>query len=90
MLPIFLTILTVVALVFSISINIKKRRKAKVTGIKTALTSICFYLIAVIQLLGYWLDFLGTISWTMTLLLLIAGAYFTKYLPVKEDGDIQL
>ncbi len=89
MLPIFLTILTVIALVFSISMNVKKRRKAGVTGMKAALTPICFYLIAVTQLLAYWLDFLGIISWTITVLLLIIGAYFTKYLPVKEDGEIQ-
>ncbi|WP_237648591.1 hypothetical protein [Sediminibacillus terrae] len=56
---------------------------------KAALTPICFYLIAVTQLLAYWLDFLGIISWTITVLLLIIGAYFTKYLPVKEDGEIQ-
>jgi glucose uptake protein GlcU len=41
---------------------------------------------AVINLLAYWFDFLGIISGSITIILLIMGAYFTKYIPVAEDG----
>ncbi|WP_053220079.1 hypothetical protein [Virgibacillus senegalensis] len=90
MLPVSLSILTVIVVVYTITLNIKKRKKAGVTGFKTALTPICFYLIAVTQLLAYWFGFLGIISWTITILFLMAGAYFTKYLPANEDGQIQM
>ncbi|RIW27663.1 hypothetical protein D3H55_22695 [Bacillus salacetis] len=62
----------------------RKRKAAGITGFKTALTSICFYLIAVVNLLAFWFDFIGLISWALTLILLIAGAYFTKYLPPQQ------
>jgi hypothetical protein len=80
-----LTIILIIALIFSISVVIAKRRKAGITGIKTALSSICLYLMAVINLLAYWFDFLGVVSWSITIILLFTGAYFTKYIPVAEE-----
>ncbi|MBM7716240.1 CHASE2 domain-containing sensor protein [Bacillus thermophilus] len=84
MIPIILTIILLSALIFSICIVIKKRKKAGVTGIKSALTSICFYLIAITNVLAYWLDFMGLFSWSITMILLILGAYFTKYMSVSQ------
>ncbi|MCP3029903.1 hypothetical protein LF817_00975 [Halobacillus sp. A1] len=75
-----LSILLIIALITSVSILIQKRKKAGVTGVKSALTSICFYLIAITNLTAYWFGFLGIFKWTLTIILLIAGAYFTKYL----------
>nr|WP_077212202.1 hypothetical protein [Bacillus dakarensis] len=84
MLPVILSILLVISLIFPIYIVVQKRRTAGVTGIKTALTSICFYLIAITNLLAYWFNFLGLWSWSITVMLLILGAYFTKYMGVSE------
>jgi len=79
LIPIILSIILVIALIFSISVVVRKRKNAGITGIKSVLTSICFYLIAITNLLAYWFDFLGLISWSITVILLILGAYFTKY-----------
>ena len=80
-----LSVILMIALIFSISVVIKKRRKAGVTGIKSALTPICLYLMAIISLLAYWFNFLGIISWSINIILLILGAYFTKYISVSES-----
>ncbi|MDL4842361.1 hypothetical protein [Aquibacillus rhizosphaerae] len=46
---------------------------------KSALSPICLYLIAITNLLAYWFDFMGIVSWSMTIILLMLGAYFTRY-----------
>ncbi|MDQ0216672.1 CHASE2 domain-containing sensor protein [Oikeobacillus pervagus] len=84
MIPIILSIILIIALVFSISTVVRKRKKAGITGIKSALTSICFYLIAVTNLLAYWFDFMGLMSWSITVILLILGSFFTKYMSMSE------
>lgn len=84
MLPVILTIILLASLLFSISVVIKKRKNAGVTGVKTALTSICLYLIAITNVLAYWFDLIGLMSWSVTMILLILGAYFTKYMPASE------
>lgn len=84
MLAIILSILLLIALVYSVIVMLQKRKKAGVTGIKSILTSICLYLIAITNLLAYWFDFLGIFSWAITIGLLILGAYFTKYLHKVE------
>ena len=81
-----LYIILFVAIIIVIPIVIRRRKKAGVTGIKSALTSICFFLIAAINLLAYWLDFMGLLSWAITVVLLIAAAYFTKYFPVPYNS----
>ncbi|KAB8135807.1 hypothetical protein F9U64_10640 [Gracilibacillus oryzae] len=83
--PIILSIILLIALAFSISVVFKKRKKAGITGIKSALTPICLYLIAVTNLLAYWFDFMGLINWTIIVILLILGAYFMKYMPASEQ-----
>ncbi|WP_121610622.1 hypothetical protein [Mesobacillus foraminis] len=84
MVPIIVTIILVLSLVFSISFVIRKRKKAGITGIKSALTPICFYLIAVVNILAYWFNFLGLVNWGMTVVLLILGAYFTRFMPIAD------
>jgi Ca2+/Na+ antiporter len=76
----FLTSILIVALIISVVTVIRKRRKQGISGIKTALTSICFYLIVIINLLALWFDLLGLWSWANTVVLLLLAAYFTKYL----------
>ncbi len=87
MISILLTIILVISLPFSISILMKKRKEAGVTGFKSALTSICFFLIAIVNLISYWMGWLGIFNWMMTLILLLAGAYFTKYLLPSGTGS---
>lgn len=82
-----LTVILIMVLIFSISNVITKRNKAGITGIKSGLTSICLFLLAVVNLSAYWFDFLGVISWSITIVLLILGGYFTKYIPVSEQKD---
>lgn len=84
MVPIIVTIILVLSLVFSISFVIRKRKKAGITGFKSALPPICFYLIAVVNILAYWFNFLGLVNWGMTVILLILGAYFTRFLPITD------
>lgn len=85
MIPIILSVALLIALIVSISVVVYQRKKAGVTGIASALTPICFYLIAVTNLLAYWLDFLGLISWTISVVLLILAAYFTKFMPTPKE-----
>jgi len=80
-----LYIILTVAFIFVIPVIIRKRKKAGASGIKSALTSICFLLMVLINILAYWFNFIGLLSWSISFLLLISGAYFTKYLPVPED-----
>ncbi len=63
---------------------VQKRKKAGITGIKSALTPSCFYLIGITNLLAYWFNFMGLLNWSITVVLLILGAYFTKYMPISE------
>jgi len=84
-LPIILSIILIIALLFSIRVVMMKRRKAKVRGVKSLLSSICLYFIAITNLFAYWFNFLGIISWTLTMFLLILGAYYTKYIPIVEN-----
>lgn len=80
-----ITVLSIGALLVSPYIIHKKRKKEGVTGFKSLLTSACFFLIAIINILAYWFDVLGAISWLSTIILLFVGAYFTKYLLPPKD-----
>jgi len=82
-----LYIILLVVIIIAIPIAMKKRKKSGVTGMKSALTSICFFLIAITNLLAYWLDLLGLLSWTISVILLIFAAYFSKYMPVPESRN---
>lgn len=79
-----LIILTVFLLIL-IFIFFKKRKKENISGIKSALTSICCFLTAIINLLAYWLNSLGLFSSVITTVLLLLAAYFTKYLPPPKN-----
>ncbi|PBB05574.1 hypothetical protein [Salimicrobium humidisoli] len=81
------SIIMTAGLIISIIILVKKRKEAGATGIKSALTSICFYLVAVTNLVAYSFDMQGLVSWPLTVILLIAGAYFTKYLPERKERN---
>ena len=85
MLQIILSIILIITLILSIIVVVKKRKKADITGIKSALTSICFFLIAIINLLAYWFNFMGLFVWFINFILLILGAYFTKYMRISES-----
>ncbi|ALS77371.1 hypothetical protein AUO94_01345 [Planococcus kocurii] len=77
--PIVFTLLAVAAL--SISINkIIKTKETTHTDPKSRVTAICFLLISIVNLVGYWLNFLGVITMALTLALLITGAYFVRYM----------
>ncbi|GEN52758.1 hypothetical protein HFA01_10200 [Halobacillus faecis] len=78
---ILLSSLLLLALLVSVSAFIHMRKKEGIKGWKTALTSICFYAIAILNLMAYWLDGLGIVSWGITIVLLMLGAYFTRYMP---------
>ncbi|MBX0356972.1 hypothetical protein [Halobacillus sp. Nhm2S1] len=82
---ILLSSLLFLALLVSVSVFIYKRKKEGVKGWKTALTSICFYAIAILNLLASWLDGLGIVSWGITIVLIMLGAYFTRYMPVASQ-----
>lgn len=62
----------------------KKRKNAGLTGVKSALTSICCFLIAILNLLAYWLNFVGIVTWLTSMILLLVGAYCTKYIPISK------
>jgi hypothetical protein len=85
MFQIILSILTIIGLIIAALVVVRKRKRAGITGIKSALPSICFFLIAVTNLLANWFNFLGVVSWGITIGLLIVGAYFTRYLPLPEE-----
>ncbi|WP_437176718.1 hypothetical protein [Rossellomorea aquimaris] len=81
------TIILLISLCFSIFYVVKKRKTAGITGFKTALTSICFFMIAIVNLFAYWLGFRGIISWFLTIVFLFLGAYFTKYMvPYRTEN----
>lgn len=80
-----LSVLVLITLMFSITYVIRQRRDQGITGLRTALTSICFFLIAIVNLLAYWFDFLGIWNWGTSVVLLLLGAYFTKYLRKVEQ-----
>lgn len=85
MIQIILSVMLIFSLVLSGLIVNKKRKKAGITGIKNALTSICFFFVSVTTLFAYWFDFIGLLSWFISVVLLILGAYFTKYMPAPEN-----
>lgn len=76
-----LSIILFISLFVSIYFTVRKRKRLGITGFKTSLTSICFFLIAAVNLFGYWFNLLGIGSWLVTMILLFAGAYFTRYMP---------
>ncbi|WP_165995485.1 hypothetical protein [Bacillus sp. Cs-700] len=85
MTPVILTIITVTALFIATFIVFRKRKAAGLTGIKSALTPMFLFLIAIVNLLAYWFDFNGMINWVAMMVFLLLGAYFTKYTFKNEN-----
>lgn len=81
-----LSLILIIVLVFSVILVIKKRKKAGITGFKSALTHICFFLISIFSLLAYWLKYTGLTVWLINVILLIMAAFFTKYMPKGKNG----
>ncbi|MDQ0429395.1 CHASE2 domain-containing sensor protein [Planomicrobium stackebrandtii] len=82
--PTIATLLLLIFIGFAVNKLFKKVKQTPDTDPKSLVTSICFLLIGVINLAGYWLGFLGVVSMALTVALLITGAYFTRYL--KRDN----
>nr|QHV07632.1 hypothetical protein C1N82_13560 [Bacillus cereus] len=51
---------------------------------KSALTSICFFSLAILNMFAYWFHFGGAFTWLFSIALLLVGAYFTKYIPISK------
>ncbi len=79
-----LPIIFIFLLVASIYITYQKRKKAEIKGLKSSLTSICFFTLAILNLFSYWFHFGGIFSWLFLIVLLLVGAYFTKYIPISK------
>lgn len=78
--PTIATVLLLIIIGFAVNKIFVKMKEAPDTNPKSLVTSICFLLIGVVNLAGYWLGFLGIVSMALTVALLITGAYFTRYL----------
>ncbi|MGN5653149.1 hypothetical protein [Bacillus sp. Brlt_9] len=84
MLKVLLTIVFIIFLAISMYIAYQKRKKAEITGLKSALTSICFFSLAIFNMLAYWFHFDGIFTVLFSIVLLLVGAYFTKYIPISK------
>lgn len=71
-------------LAVSMYIAYQKRKKAGIKGLKSALTSICFFSLAIFNLFAYWFQFGGMLTVLFSIVLLLVGAYFTKYIPISK------
>ncbi|KXI93641.1 hypothetical protein ACS47_02855 [Bacillus cereus] len=83
MLNILLMIVFIIFLAVSMYIAYQKRKKAEIKGLKSALTSICFFSLAIFNLFAYWFQFGGMLTVLFSIVLLLVGAYFTKYIPIS-------
>ncbi|MBY5231980.1 hypothetical protein ABH61_24810 [Bacillus paranthracis] len=85
MLNILLMIVFIIFLAVSMYIAYtKKEKKAEIKGLKSALTSICFFSLAIFNLFAYWFQFGGMLTVLFSIVLLLVGAYFTKYIPISK------
>lgn len=84
MLKILLTIVLIIFLAISMYIAYQKRKKADIKGLKSALTSICFFALAIFNLFAYWFHLDGIFTVLFSIVLLLVGAYFTKYIPISK------
>jgi len=82
---ILLLVIFLCTMLLSIFMLMKKRKKENITGIKTLLTSLCFYGIATLNMAAYLFNFLGLLTFLVTIILLFLAAYFKRYLPRKGD-----
>lgn len=78
--PTIATLIVLFILLLLVKKISRKRKQAQITDPKSLGTSICFLLIAVVNLFAYWFNFIGIVSMSLTVLLLVIGAYFIRYL----------
>ncbi|MES5846613.1 MULTISPECIES: hypothetical protein [unclassified Bacillus cereus group] len=84
MINILLMIVFIIFLAVSMYIAYQKRKKAEIKGLKSALTSICFFSLAIFKLFAYWFQFGGMLTVLFSIVILLVGAYFTKYIPISK------
>ncbi|WP_052158648.1 hypothetical protein [Halobacillus sp. BBL2006] len=63
MAAILLNVTFIICFLLSVYFFSRRRKKAGITGMKSALTSVCFFLIAIINFSANLFDFLGIVSW---------------------------
>ncbi|UCZ52207.1 hypothetical protein LGQ02_15335 [Bacillus shivajii] len=81
---ILMAALMVSLLYFLIQIRRSAKENGREEAIKRNLSSICFYIMAIILLVAMVFDLLGVVVWGLGLILLILAAYFTKYIPKRD------
>lgn len=79
MLPFVLIFFLVIAMYIAMT-----RKKSGIKGLKSAVTSICFFSLAILNMFAYWFHFGGAFTWLFSIVLLLVGAYFTKYIPISK------
>ncbi len=87
MLKISLTAISCIIFIISIFFLLRSRRKYAITGFKTLLTPICFYIIGILGVIGLWTNSFGLFLWMVMVSLLLLAAYFTKYFPEISHQD---
>ncbi|WP_273852061.1 hypothetical protein [Guptibacillus spartinae] len=85
MLEIVLTIIFVIVFIIGIYVQVTRRKRAGLTGIRSAISPICFMISAALNPLGYWFGFLGLYSLLGSMLFLFLGAYFLKEMPGPDE-----
>lgn len=80
-----LYIISIIVFITVIPIIIKQRKKAGMTGFKSALTPICFLSITLLNIVAYTFQFLGLFTLLVSMVLLIVAAYFMKYMSVSKS-----
>lgn len=76
----YIAILLIIGVLIYTAIILKKRYR-KTNSFKSLLTHICFLLIVILNILAPLTNIPGLLRWSLTFILLILGAYFTKYFP---------
>ncbi|QHA90938.1 hypothetical protein [Bacillus sp. N1-1] len=84
MLEIILTIVFAIVFIIGIYVQVTRRKRAGLTGVKSAISPICFMISAALNPLGYWFGFLGLTSLLGSMLFLFLGAYYVKEMQVEE------
>lgn len=85
MLSFIMSIVFVLSLLGSMTLAVKRRRKAGQSGFKSAVTPLSFYAIAIINFIGFGLNSFGIVAWSSTIVLLIVAAYFMRYSVVSKS-----
>ncbi|TCP23812.1 hypothetical protein EV207_12835 [Scopulibacillus darangshiensis] len=87
MLSIIATILLVLSISYVFYKAVRKHRtEGSIGDIRSYLSSICLFLIAIVNLWAQSFDLLGILSWGITIILLMIGSYCTKYIRKAENG----